>query len=98
MGIDKELLDEIINLIVRHKKPEKIILFGSRANGDFKKTSDIDIAVVGKNWTDRDIDTVKHNLDELIKTPLKFDVLNFYEITKDRLKKNILQKGKVIYG
>jgi len=97
MGVDKEILGEIINLIVRYKKPEKIILFGSRANNDFKKTSDIDIAIFGREWTSRDIDTVRHNLDESIKTPLKFDVLNFYDITKDTLKKNILEKGKIIY-
>jgi len=97
MGVDKEILGEIINLIVRYKKPEKIILFGSRANNDFKKTSDIDIAIFGREWTSRDIDTVRHNLDESIKTTLKFDVLNYYDITKGTLKKNILEKGKIIY-
>jgi len=97
MNIDEKILNEIISLIIKYKKPEKIVLFGSRANGDFKKTSDIDIAIFGKDWTSRDINTVKNNLDEFIRTPLKFDVLNFYDITREALKKNILEKGRIIY-
>jgi len=96
-AIDKEILNEIVDLIVKYKKPEKIVIFGSRATDDFNDTSDIDIAIFGKDWTDKDINIVKHSLDESIKSPLKFDVLNFYNITKDSLKKDILKKGEVIY-
>jgi len=96
-AIDKEILNEIVDLIVKYKKPEKIVIFGSRATDDFDDTSDIDIAIFGKDWTDKDINIVKHSLDESIKSPLKFDVLNFYNITKDSLKKDILKKGEVIY-
>jgi len=97
-GIDNALLNKIIKLITDYKKPEKIIIFGSRANGNFKEASDIDIAILGKDWTDKDINIVKHNLDEFIKTPLKFDVLNFYALTRDKFKKEILEKGEVVYG
>ncbi len=97
-GLDSGLLDKIITLIRRHKEPERIIIFGSRAGTDFQKSSDIDIAILGRDWTDRDINIIKHNLDESIKTPLKFDVLNFYALSKDRLKKEILEKGKLVYG
>ena len=36
-------------------------------------------------------------LDEFIKTPLKFDLLNFYKIGKTKLKENILKEGRIIY-
>ena len=42
------LPDELNSLrkkIVNELSPKKIVLFGSRARGDFKKNSDIDIAV-----------------------------------------------------
>jgi predicted nucleotidyltransferase len=93
----KELQKNIIETIVRYKRPEKIVIFGSRAQGNSQKTSDIDIAIFGKDWTDKDINLIKFNLDENIKTPLKFDVLNFYTLTKERLKDNILKEGEVIY-
>lgn len=96
-GLNKELISQIVKLVLEHKKPEKIVIFGSRAEGSFKYNSDIDIAIFGKDWTDGDSSIVKFNLDEEIKTPLKFDVLNFYNISKASLKENILKKGRIIY-
>lgn len=95
--LEKKLLSEIIKTIIDYKKPEKIILFGSRASGEYKKVSDIDIAIFAGDWTDKDINLVKNKLDEYVKTPLKFDVVNFYALKKDNLKKNILEKGEIIY-
>jgi len=96
--LSKKLISQIVDLIlVRGKEIEKIVIFGSRATGEFKNTSDIDIAIFGKNWTDTDINIVKHNLEEHIKTPLKFDVLNFYTTLKPTLKENILEEGRIIY-
>jgi predicted nucleotidyltransferase len=43
-GIKPIVLDEIRTLAQKYHV-KKVILFGSRARGDFKKTSDIDIAV-----------------------------------------------------
>lgn len=97
VNISKDIQDTIIKLILKYKKPEKIVVFGSRATANFKDTSDIDIAIFGKDWTDKDINLVKYNLNDLIKTPLKFDVLNFYQIDKQKLKENILKNGRVIY-
>ena len=45
-GLKKELLDEIKE-IARRNKVQKVILFGSRARGDYKERSDIDIAFEG---------------------------------------------------
>ncbi|MFH1504620.1 MAG: nucleotidyltransferase domain-containing protein [Candidatus Omnitrophota bacterium] len=96
-GLEKQLVSQIIKLIVGHKKPEKIVIFGSRAEGTFKYNSDIDIAIFSKDWTSSDIAVVKFDLDEDIKTPFKFDVLNFYTLSRDRLKEKILNRGRVIY-
>lgn len=45
-GIDGEVLGEICDLAEKYHI-QKVILFGSRARGDFKRTSDIDLAVEG---------------------------------------------------
>ena len=95
--MDKKILDQIVELILNYKRPERIVIFGSRASGNFNDRSDIDIAVLGRHWTDKDINIVKHMLDEFVKTPLKFDLLNFYRIGKTKLKEDILKKGRVVY-
>ena len=97
IDLDPKLLAQIVALIKSRKKPEKIILFGSRADGSSKRTSDIDIAIVAKNWDDFDFSWVKDQLEETIRTPLKFDVVDFLSLTRESLKKNIVEKGKIIY-
>ena len=41
-------LEKAIDVIIRSVDPDKIILFGSRARGDYKKESDYDICVIKK--------------------------------------------------
>ncbi len=98
LGISKEVLDRIVYIITSQKEVEKIVIFGSRARGDFSRSSDIDIAIFARNWTYKDINLVKVALDEEIRTPLKFDVVHFYGLQKQELVDEILKEGIVIYG
>jgi len=96
-GIEQRVLDEIIRIITAHKKPQRIVLFGSRATGSFEEASDIDLAIFGEDWSSTDLNLVKARLEENISTPLKFDVLHFDVLTKENLKQEILNGGVVIY-
>lgn len=56
-GIKIGVLEELRSLAQKYQL-QKVILFGSRAHGDFKRTSDIDLAVQGGTkhcflWTRR---------------------------------------------
>jgi predicted nucleotidyltransferase len=44
--ITPELIDYIVEKIVREIQPEKIILYGSYARGDFHKDSDLDLFII----------------------------------------------------
>lgn len=48
-GIKDVVIQEICQL-ARKYQIEKVILFGSRARGDYKRVSDIDLAVVGGDF------------------------------------------------
>ncbi len=43
---EPELLRQMVEIIVREADPEAIILFGSRARGDARPDSDIDLLVI----------------------------------------------------
>jgi len=45
-GISLQVIDEIVTLAQKHNI-EKVVLFGSRARGDYHRASDIDLAVYG---------------------------------------------------
>ena len=57
-GIKQQVINEICELAQKYNV-EQVLLFGSRSRGDYKRTSDIDLAVRGG-----DIDRFALDLDE----------------------------------
>ncbi len=95
-GIERETLEKIIEIFKRYKQVKKVCIFGSRARGDFKKGSDIDICV----WLDDNGENIIYRIeDELeeINIILLFDIVVFNNITKESLKNSILKEGVIIY-
>ena len=71
---------------------KKVILFGSRARGDNRERSDIDLAVQGG-------DTVRFALDVEEKAPtlLFFDVVNLDQPVQPELLESIKREGIILY-
>lgn len=46
MSVDAELMEEIAHRIVETIRPEKVIVFGSRARGNARPDSDVDLLVI----------------------------------------------------
>ena len=90
-GIKQLVLEEIIRLANVHNI-EKIYLFGSRARGDYKERSDIDLATVGGNHAAFSLD-----IEEETSTLLKYDIVNLDGQINDELYNEIMKEGKVIY-
>jgi predicted nucleotidyltransferase len=74
LGIKKELLIQIQSIFSKFKCVETAVIFGSRARGDYKYNSDIDIAVSGSNMTFRDFNLICDELNGL-NTAFTFDLL-----------------------
>ena len=69
-GIKEQVINEIIDLAKKYNV-EKVILFGSRARGDYHRASDIDLAVYGENITGFALD-----VEDMTSTLLTFDVVD----------------------
>lgn len=46
MGIEQDLIDEIVRRVLTVASPDRIILFGSAATGQMTRDSDIDLLVL----------------------------------------------------
>lgn len=90
----KELLDEIRNIILRHAKPDRIYLYGSRANGEATETSDIDIAYYDKEFKSNYL--IEEEAQKL-PTLIKIDVKNI-AFTEERFRNRVISTGKVLYS
>ena len=90
-GIRDIVLEEIRSLAKKYRV-KQVILFGSRARGDYRQNSDIDLAVSGG-------DIIKFTLgvDEQTSTLLKYDVVNLDGAVQEELREAIRQEGRVIY-
>jgi len=95
-------LSRWIGILKERYNPEKIILFGSFANGKIKEWSDVDLVIIKnikKPFLERSKEVLlllqpKVGVDILVYTPNEFKRLSE---TKLFFKEEILKKGKVIY-
>ena len=89
------LLDEIVQFILKKIDPEKIVIFGSAVRQDYRRTSDIDIALFGVGKVTAA--EIEDYLNENLPTLKQIDVLGFENLDNDQLKKRILEEGQIIY-
>ena len=76
---------------------EQIILFGSRALGNAKKGSDVDLAVVGTQVTQSLVDKLHVVLEEDTLFPYFFDVVHLNTVQNPALREQLQVRGHVIY-
>lgn len=91
MGISFRLWQEIREL-ARKREIGKVILFGSRARGDFRGKSDIDLAVSGGDGRGFSLD-----VEDMTWTLLSFDVVCLDRPVETALLKSIEKEGRVLY-
>lgn len=101
--IDSDKINEIISRIATRFNPDKIILFGSYANGTQKEDSDIDLLII----QDSDLPPQKRGFDirmSLIGSMIPFDILIYTNSEFENEKENIysfinsaIKNSKVLY-
>lgn len=93
-GLSERTINTLLEYFNSKPEIEKVVLYGSRAKGNYKIGSDIDFAV----WTNSQnvISSILNELDEL-PTPYKFDVTDYLNLSHENLKKSIDEQGILFY-
>ena len=103
--ITPKLVQYIVDKIVREIKPEKIILFGSYARGDFSRDSDLDLFIVVEDGKESSR-SIRRKIDALLwgrRFPVDLVVRKEEDINRNFKAKNpfyihhIFKDGKVLY-
>jgi len=95
-GLKSETISELKNVFASHPEIEKVIIYGSRAKGNFKKGSDIDLVLVAPQFTLTDLNKIENHLDDLL-LPWKIDLALFHQIENPDLLEHINRVGIVFY-
>ena len=100
---DAELIDEMVRRIVRTAHPQRIILFGSRARGEARPDSDIDLLVIADSLKPRHqraaplygaVSDILVPMDILVYTPR--EVEEWSEVSQAFVT-TAVREGKVLY-
>ena len=97
-GLRQQDLDEIVGILQRFPAVEEAVIFGSRAKGNFKKGSDIDIAIKGKAIGRETVASLSFLLNEESATPYFFDIVHFEGISEKALLEHVNRVGQCIYS
>lgn len=90
-GINPVVIQEIRSLAQKYGISQ-VILFGSRARGDYKRVSDIDLAVSGGDFARFALD-----VDEETSTLLMYDFVNLDGTVQEELRESIQREGRILY-
>lgn len=93
-GISQKSYAVILNVLMQYKAIERVIIYGSRAKGNFKEGSDIDLAIVGEDLSPAVAMDIAAILNERKPLPYKIDVIHYESITNKSLKEHIDRVGR----
>ena len=88
-GLKKRDEENILKALSMFPEIERAIIFGSRAIGNSKVASGVDLTITGKNVTDKIVFRLRHLLNEEMPIPLFFDVVHYEKIKNENLRKHI---------
>ena len=92
---DKDIF-AIKNVLADFESVEQAILYGSRAKGNFKPASDIDLTFKGAGINITILNKIANQLDDLL-LPYTFDLSIYKHIQNPDLLAHIERVGKMFY-
>lgn len=95
-GLDSETIIKIKTVFEKFAEIDEVILYGSRAKGDYKNSSDIDITLKGNSISLSTLNEIALMIDDLL-LPYSFDISVYNNIDNSDLIEHINRVGKLFY-
>ncbi|MCX6148824.1 MAG: nucleotidyltransferase domain-containing protein [Candidatus Kapabacteria bacterium] len=95
-GLKEDTINKIHSVFILFPEIEKVLIYGSRAKGNFRNGSDIDLTLFGHNLDYILLNKIKSLLDDL-NTPYLIDISIYDKIKSDELLDHINRIGKEFY-
>ncbi len=96
-GLDIEIIDKLKKIFMGFPDIERVILYGSRAKGNYKNGSDIDLTLIGQNLDLNILYRTEDKIDDLL-LPHSFDLSLFKDIENKDLIEHINRAGVDFYS
>ena len=97
-GLSDNTITSLFSIFTKYSGIKQVILYGSRAKGNFRVGSDIDITLKTDNsFTHYDLLKITDDLDDS-NMPYFFDVSIYDTLSNPDLKAHIDRVGKILYS
>lgn len=95
-GLSQHDIEAIQGVFKQYPAIQKAILYGSRAKGNYRYNSDIDLTLIGEQLTYSDLVQIDTDLDDLL-LPYTIDLSIYHQIDNPNLIEHIERVGLVFY-
>ena len=95
-GLSDEVIGKIHSVFLKYPEIEEAVIYGSRAKGNYRLGSDIDLTLKGVNVTEAVCSAVITEIDDL-NTPYLFDISVFKNLNSPDLEEHIARVGKSFF-
>ena len=95
-GLKPEAIAQINQIFATHPEISKAILYGSRAKGNYKNGSDIDLTLISDRLNHRQLLQIQNQIDDLL-LPYSIDLSIFSSIDNFHLIEHIDRVGIIFY-
>lgn len=95
-GLSEQTIAKICGVFASHPAIDKAVLYGSRAKGNFKPGSDIDLSLHGAGLSLKELGDIDFELDDLL-LPYSIDLLIFNYLDHAKLREHIERVGVLFY-
>lgn len=95
-GLTEQTLNSMWQVFGQYPEIDRVLIYGSRAKGNFRKGSDIDLSLLGTGLSQKVLSTIARQLDEL-NMPYLIDLSIYDQLQSAELKSHINRIGQVFY-
>jgi len=96
-GLDDSAIEKICSVLNQFPSISKVVLYGSQAKGTYKKGSDIDLCLFGKDIDQILVYRIEESLDGLL-LPYQFDLIAYSSLSNKDLIDHIDRIGVVFFN
>ena len=96
-GLKEEDIQKMQAVFASYPNVESVVLYGSRAKGNYKPGSDIDLTMHGKHLTIPQLRDIAEALDNLL-LPYTIDLSIYAQLEHAELREHIERVGQLFYS
>lgn len=97
LGLSSTTLDKLNSIFAQHPAIDSVLIYGSRAKGNYRAGSDIDLAIKGDEISFAEFMRIENQIDDLM-LPYTVDLSQYHLLENTDLVAHIDRVGVEIYA